>query len=75
MVPFVEVGTGEGDPILERGIHMLVERMERFFSYRGLRNYKEKFHPIWEPRYLVYQSPVTLPQVILAIVHLTEDGG
>ena len=56
MVPFADVGTGEADPVLERGLRLLVERMERFFSYRGLRIYKEKFHPIWEPRYLIFQS-------------------
>jgi phosphatidylglycerol lysyltransferase len=46
--------------------------MERFFSYRGLRLYKEKFHPIWEPRYLIFQSGVALPQIALSIIQLTE---
>ncbi|HET7054994.1 MAG TPA: phosphatidylglycerol lysyltransferase domain-containing protein, partial [Thermomicrobiales bacterium] len=72
MVPFADVGTDEEDPVLERALRLLVERMERFFSYRGLRLYKEKFHPIWEPRYLVYQSGVALPQIVLAIIQLTE---
>ena len=72
MVPFADVGTGEEDPVLERALRLLVERMERFFSYRGLRLYKEKFHPTWEPRYLVYQSGVALPQIVLAIIQLTE---
>jgi phosphatidylglycerol lysyltransferase len=72
MVPFADVGTGEADPVLERGLRLLVERMERFFSYRGLRLYKEKFHPIWEPRYLIFQSGVALPQIALSIIQLTE---
>lgn len=72
MVPFAAVGAGGSDPMLERGIRLLMERMERFFSYRGLRAYKEKYHPIWEPRYLIYQSSVVLPQVTLAIIQLTE---
>ena len=72
MVPFADVGTGEADPVLERGLRLLVERMERFFSYRGLRLYKEKYHPIWEPRYLIFQSEVALPQIALAIIQLTE---
>ena len=74
MVPFADVGTGEEDPVLERGLRLLVERMERFFSYRGLRMYKEKFHPIWEPRYLIYPTEVALPQIALAIIQLTEGG-
>ena len=27
---------------------------ETFYNFKGLRAYKEKFHPEWEPRYLAY---------------------
>jgi len=29
---------------------------EGYYNFRGLRAYKEKFHPIWQPRYLVYPA-------------------
>jgi phosphatidylglycerol lysyltransferase len=74
MVPFYDVGSNPDDPLLERGIRLLIDRMERFFSYRGLSAYKDKFHPRWEPRYLIYPSTVVLPQVALAIVRLTEGS-
>lgn len=72
MVPFSAVGTEPGSRPMERGIHLLSTHMNRFFSARGLRAYKEKFHPIWEPRYLFYRSELSLPAVALAIVRLTE---
>ena len=40
----------------------------------GLRAYKDKFGPAWEPRYLVYPSAAALPAVALALVRLTEGG-
>lgn len=72
MAPFAEVGTKPGDPARERGLRLLASHLDRFFSAKGLRAYKEKFQPDWEPRYLVYQSDATLPLVTLALMRLTE---
>jgi phosphatidylglycerol lysyltransferase len=73
-VPFYDVGSHPDDPLIERGIRLLIGRMERFFSYRGLSAYKDKFHPRWEPRYVIYSSAIALPQIALAIVRLTEGN-
>jgi phosphatidylglycerol lysyltransferase len=58
-----------------------VEQLCHFFSSRfgglaraeSLYNFKKKFHPRWEPRYLIYPNTVTLPRVGLAlvVVHLS----
>jgi lysylphosphatidylglycerol synthetase-like protein (DUF2156 family) len=42
------------------------------FSYSGLRHYKAKFADEWEPRYLIYQSVLALPQVALALTKVSE---
>ena len=34
-----------------------------FYNFQGLRAYKEKFHPVWEPRYLAYPGVLDLPRV------------
>lgn len=73
MAPFAAIGTESGSPGLERGLNLLAEHLDHFFSYRGLRAYKAKFDPEWEPRYLVYQSEIALPIVTLALARLTED--
>jgi phosphatidylglycerol lysyltransferase len=72
MAPFAAVGIDEDAPVTERGLRLLSEHLTRFFSYKGLRDYKDKFGPAWEPRYLVYRSEVSLPAIALALVRLTE---
>jgi len=47
---------------------------ERFYGFRGLRAYKEKFRPVWEPRYLAYPGGWTLPQVLLDVTALISRG-
>ena len=72
MAPFAEVGAEPDATTLERGIKLLGEHLTRFFSSKGLHEYKNKFGPTWEPRYLIYPSEVSLPAVTLALVRLTE---
>jgi phosphatidylglycerol lysyltransferase len=74
MAPWSEVGANPGARLLERGVGVLTPRLERFFSVSGLRAYKSKFQPVWEPRFLVYGSEASLPRVALSIVRLTEQG-
>jgi phosphatidylglycerol lysyltransferase len=43
---------------------------ERFYGFRGLRAYKEKFGPVWEPRYLACPGGWALPQILLDVTNL-----
>ncbi len=52
----------------------LYEHAESVYNFQGLRAYKEKFHPIWEPRYLAYPGGLRLP-LILADVSALVAGG
>jgi phosphatidylglycerol lysyltransferase len=63
-------GTGEhsDDPAVERAIHYLFEHLNRFYNFKGLHEFKEKFHPSWQPRYLIYPGTGSLPAVAAAIV-------
>jgi phosphatidylglycerol lysyltransferase len=67
------VGQSQKSPRLEKGIHYLYEHLNRFYNFKGLHTYKEKFHPRWEPRYLIYPSLVALPDVVVALVR--ADSG
>jgi len=74
LAPFTGVGDRPGASFEERTIHQLFEHLNRFFSYKGLRNYKAKFEPEWEDCFLVYQGgPPGLLRTGLAITKVTEE--
>lgn len=56
----------------ERAVHYFMQHLNFIFSYSGLRHYKAKFADTWEPRYLIYQNILTLPQVALALTKVSE---
>jgi phosphatidylglycerol lysyltransferase len=43
---------------------------EHFYNFEGLREYKEKFNPVWEPRYLACPGGLALPRTLLNIAAL-----
>jgi phosphatidylglycerol lysyltransferase len=43
-------------------------------DYRGLRAYKDKFDPEWEPRYLAYPGGLALPRVLADVSALIARG-
>jgi phosphatidylglycerol lysyltransferase len=67
------VGADPDAPKLEKGMHYLYEHLNQFYNFQGLRAYKEKFHPQWEPRYFVYSRWADLPSVVVALVR--ADSG
>ncbi len=52
----------------------LYEHGEAFYHFQGLRAYKEKFHPQWEPRYLVYPGGFRLPRILADVSALIAGG-
>lgn len=73
LCPLAGVGEDKEDPVAERAVHFFYQHMNRFYNFKGLRTYKEKFRPHWEPRYLVYHGAASLPAVAFAVVR-AEDG-
>lgn len=72
MVPFVTAKPSEQTALVEQAIARLAKPMGRFFASKSLFAYKDKFHPDWEPRYLVVRSLAQLPRVTLALTRLAE---
>jgi phosphatidylglycerol lysyltransferase len=47
---------------------------ENFYNFQGLRQYKEKFDPVWSPKYLACPGGISIPRT-LADVSLLISGG
>jgi len=47
---------------------------EYFYNLKGLRMYKEKFSPVWEPKYLASPGGLSLPQILVNVSSLVSGG-
>ena len=74
MAPFANVGYSQGAHWGERLGRCLFLLGEPWYNYRGLRRYKEKFHPTWVPRYLAYSGALQWP-IAMANVGALVAGG
>ncbi len=67
------IGLSKQSPRLEKAVRYLYSHLNQFYNFQGLHAYKEKFHPRWEPRYLIYPGWFALPDVVVALVR--ADSG
>ena len=68
------VGEHSEDAVIERALHYIYKNVNRFYNFRGLHTFKEKFHPTWSPRYLVYPGPSSLPAVSVSLLNASLGG-
>jgi phosphatidylglycerol lysyltransferase len=61
-------------PVWTRIGAFLFQRGEGLYNFQGLRTYKEKFHPAWEPRYLAYPGGLALPRITADVAALIAGG-
>lgn len=61
-------------PVWTRMGNWLFERGGALYNFQGLRTYKEKFHPQWEPRYLAYPGGLNLPRIMADVSALIAGG-
>jgi phosphatidylglycerol lysyltransferase len=52
----------------------LYEHAESIYNFQGLRAYKEKFDPAWEPHYLAYPGGLRLPRIMADVSALVAGG-
>jgi phosphatidylglycerol lysyltransferase len=61
-------------PLWNRAGALLYRHGEHFYNFRGLRQYKEKFDPIWEPRYFASPAGLALPRILGNTAALIAGG-
>ena len=59
----------------DRVAHQLYARADRFFNYQGLYEFKNKWRPRWEPRFLVVRSSAAMAGVLPALAVVGEHDG
>jgi phosphatidylglycerol lysyltransferase len=61
-------------PIMSRVGRLLFERAEDIYNFQGVRRYKDKYDPLWVPRYIAAARKWAIP-MLLADVGLISSGG
>ena len=61
------VGEKPQDPAAERALHFVYEHINQFYNFKGLHAFKEKYHPEWSPRYIIYPSSASLASAWIAV--------
>jgi phosphatidylglycerol lysyltransferase len=61
-------------PAWHRVGNFIFRHGEHFYNFEGLRRYKMKFDPVWEPRYLVARGGIALPRVLVDVSRLIAGG-
>lgn len=74
MAPLSGLETGPLAPLSARLGAALFRHGEHFYNFQGLRAYKEKFDPVWEPRYLASPGKLALPRILGSVATLVSGG-
>ena len=59
----------------DRGRDFLMETLARYYDFKGLFRWKNKFNPVFEDRFLVYPDPLALPRVTRALLRAQSPAG
>lgn len=65
--PLSGVGKMYTDKNIEKALSFIYSHFNQFYNFKGLHTFKEKFHPNWSPRYLIYPNVIYLPSVAISI--------
>ncbi len=74
MAPLSGLETSAIAPLWTKVGLFLFRHGESFYNFQGLRAYKEKYAPIWEPRYFAYPGGLALPRIMADVSALVAGG-
>lgn len=72
LAPLAGAETVAIDHWLNNVLAISYNRLGWLFNFHGLKKFKAKFNPNWEPRYLVYRSETNLAPLGIALLKLTR---
>ncbi len=59
----------------ERSVKIIFDHFDRFYRYKSLFDFKRKYHPAWQGRYLAYPPGTLLARIGLAVAAVHLPGG
>jgi phosphatidylglycerol lysyltransferase len=74
MAPLSGLDAHSGAPLWHRFGRLIYQYGEHFYNFRGLRQYKEKFSPVWTARYLASPGGLPLPAILLDVAACISGG-
>lgn len=74
MAPMSGLGKHPLSPFWAKLGQLLFSKGDRFYNFRGLRKFKEKFQPEWRPCYLVSPGGWRLPRILANTASLISRG-
>lgn len=74
MAPLAGLENRPSAPLWNRIGALTFRHGAHFYNFQGLRDYKQKFDPVWEPRYLALPGGLALPRVLTNITTLISGS-
>ncbi|SOC45941.1 phosphatidylglycerol lysyltransferase [Rhizobium subbaraonis] len=74
MAPLSGMARRDAAPVWDRVGGALFEHGERYYNFKGLRAFKSKFHPRWEPRYLAVSNGTGAALALMDATFLISGG-
>lgn len=74
MAPLSGLENDPLSPLWSRIGTFIFRQGEHFYNFQGLREYKEKFGPVWEPKYLASPGRFSLPHILIDIASHISGG-
>jgi phosphatidylglycerol lysyltransferase len=74
MAPLAGLEARQIAPLWSRAGAWLYRHGEHFYNYQGVRQYKQKFDPVWEPRYLASPGGLARPRILANVATLISGG-
>ncbi|KRN79328.1 hypothetical protein BGL34_05295 [Fructilactobacillus lindneri] len=73
MAPLANVGNSRFSFINDKIAHLIYEYGDAFYSFQGLRSYKQKYVDKWESKYFVYRKNNSLVFTMLQLLEVVNE--
>jgi phosphatidylglycerol lysyltransferase len=70
MAPLAGIESRQLAPLWNKVASLVFKHGDHFYGFEGLREYKDKFDPVWKPKYLAARGGLALPRILADVTAL-----